>query len=79
LERVIHGAYDLGALGATDAAVPLYVGRGWKPWEGRLSALTPSGIRATPDEDGCVYVLRVTVPLEPTGELTADWRDGDVW
>jgi aminoglycoside 2'-N-acetyltransferase I len=52
LERVIHGAYDLGALGATDAAVPLYVGRGWKPWEGRLSALTPSGIRPTPDEDG---------------------------
>ena len=30
-------AYDLGALGATDEAVPLYERHGWRAWEGPLS------------------------------------------
>jgi aminoglycoside 2'-N-acetyltransferase I len=80
LERVIAGAYDLGALGATDEAARLYTSRGWRPWGGRLSALTPDGVRPTPEEAGAVYVLPVDgVELELSGELTCDWRDGDVW
>jgi aminoglycoside 2'-N-acetyltransferase I len=81
LERVIRGAYDLGALGATDDAVPLYLGRGWRAWGGRLSALTPAGVTPTPDEAGAVYVLPVEggASLDLSGELTCDWRDGDVW
>ena len=80
LERVVRGAYDLGALGATDEAARLYSGRGWRPWGGRLSALTPSGVVGTPDEEGAVYVLPVDgVALDLSGELTCDWRDGDVW
>jgi aminoglycoside 2'-N-acetyltransferase I len=79
LERVIRDAYDLGALGATDEAVPLYEGRGWRRWEGPLFALTPGGRIRTPDEDGAVYVLETTVALNRSGELTCDWRDGDVW
>ncbi len=76
VERIVRGAYDLGALGATDEAVALYTKRGWRRWEGRLSALTPSGVARTPDEEGAVYVLG---DLDVTGELTCDWRDGDVW
>jgi aminoglycoside 2'-N-acetyltransferase I len=79
LERVIRGAYDLGGLGATDEAVPLYAGRSWKLWEGPSSALTPTGTVRTPDDDGAIYVLPVTVPVDLAGELTADWRDGDAW
>ncbi len=79
LERVIRGAYDVGALGATDAAVKLYASRGWERWLGPTSALTPAGIARTEDEDGSVYVLRASVPLDVSGELTCDWRDGDVW
>jgi aminoglycoside 2'-N-acetyltransferase I len=79
LERVIRGAYDLGALGATDAGAALYTARGWQRWRGPLSALTPSGITRTEDADGAVYVLPVTVPLDVSSELTCDWRDGDVW
>jgi aminoglycoside 2'-N-acetyltransferase I len=79
LERVIRGGYDLGALGATDEAVALYTGRGWRRWEGPTSALTPSGIVRTEDADGAVYVLELSVPLDLEGELTCDWRDGDVW
>jgi aminoglycoside 2'-N-acetyltransferase I len=79
LERVVRSAYDLGALGATDEAVALYERRGWKPWQGPSSALTPAGVRRTPDEDGAIYVLPGAVALDLAGELTCDWRDGDVW
>jgi aminoglycoside 2'-N-acetyltransferase I len=79
LERIIRAAYDVGALGATDVAAALYAGRGWKLWQGPLSALTPTGVQRTPEEDDCVYVLPVSVPLVLSGELTCDWRDGDVW
>jgi aminoglycoside 2'-N-acetyltransferase I len=77
LEHVIRGAYDLGALGATDDAVPLYEGRGWRRWEGPLFALTPAGRVRTPEEEGAVYVLGDD--LDRSGELTCDWRDGDLW
>ena len=79
LERVVRGAYDLGALGATDEAVALYERRGWKQWQGPASALTPGGLRRTPDEDGAIFVLPGAVALDLTGELACDWRDGDVW
>jgi aminoglycoside 2'-N-acetyltransferase I len=79
LERVVRGAYDLGALGATDEGAALYAGRGWKRWQGPTFALTPDGVRRTPDDDGGVYVLPGSPPLDLAGELTCDWRDGDVW
>ncbi len=79
LERVVRGAYELGALGATDEAARLYESRGWKVWHGPTSALTPSGIVRTEEEDGFIYVLPVTAPLNLYGELTCDWREGDVW
>jgi aminoglycoside 2'-N-acetyltransferase I len=79
LERVVRGAYEVGALGATDEGADLYIARGWKRWQGPTSVLTPTGIRRTEEEDGCVYVLPVGVPLDLSAELTCDWREGDVW
>jgi len=79
LERIVRGAYDVGALGATDEAVGLYTKHGWKQWQGPTSALTPSGIARTAEDDGGVYVLEVGVPLDLSAELTCDWRAGDVW
>jgi aminoglycoside 2'-N-acetyltransferase I len=79
LERVVRAAYDLGALGATDEAAGFYAGRGWKQWRGPTSALTPSGIVRTEDEDGGIYVLPLVARLDLSRELTCDWRDGDVW
>jgi aminoglycoside 2'-N-acetyltransferase I len=79
LERVIRGAYELGALGATAEAIPLYASRGWQRWRGPTSALTPTGIVRTREEDGSIYVLALEHPLDLDGELTCDWRGGDVW
>ncbi len=76
---MVRGAYDLGALGAADEASDFYAARGWKRWQGPSSALTPTGIQHTEEEDGCIYVLPVAVPLDLFGELTRDWRDGDLW
>ena len=79
LGEVIRRAYDLGALGSTAEAERLYAGRGWRRWQGTASALTPDGIRPTPDDADAIWVLPVTAPLRLAGELTCDWRDGDVW
>lgn len=80
LDDVVRRAYDLGGLGATDEAVPLYASLGWRRWEGRAFALTPDGVVETPDDAGSIFVLPVEgVPLEVGGSITCDWRDGDVW
>jgi aminoglycoside 2'-N-acetyltransferase I len=79
LERYVRTAYDIGALASSDAAKDLYATLGWRRWVGQLTALTPDGIVRTAGEEGCVFVLPVTVPLDLDGELTCDWRDGDVW
>ena len=79
LEQFITAGYDIGALGATDEAVSLYARRGWIKWLGPTSALTPTGIVRTADEDGCVYVLPGGHTMDIAGELMCDWRDGDVW
>jgi aminoglycoside 2'-N-acetyltransferase I len=79
IERVIRGAYDLGALGATDEGARFYANRGWKLWRGPTSTLAATGIERTPEEDGYIHVLPLAVPLDLSAELTCDWRDGDVW
>jgi aminoglycoside 2'-N-acetyltransferase I len=79
LEDVIRSAQDLGALSASEDGAWLYAARGWLLWRGPTSVLAPGGTRRTPEDDGSVYVLPGPVPLDLTGELTCDWRDGDLW
>lgn len=79
LEDVARRAYDLAALGATDEAAAFYAARGWRLWSGPSAALTPTGIQRTEDDDGAIYVLPLGVPLDLSGEIICDWRDGDVW
>ncbi|AVZ75471.1 aminoglycoside 2'-N-acetyltransferase [Streptomyces lunaelactis] len=80
LERVIDGAYEFGALSASDDGAELYRARGWQVWEGRIEALGPDGVVHLPDEEGSTYLRpAVNRPLpEPSGALIFDWRDGDV-
>lgn len=78
-EQVIGGAYQIGALSSSYIGRRLYTSRGWLAWRGPTSVLAPTGPTRTPDHDGTVFVLPVTVELDPTAELTCDFRDGDVW
>ena len=78
-EQVVRGAYQLGALSASDAGRHIYAARGWLPWQGPTSVLSPAGVMRTPDDDSCLFVLPVTAELDLTSEITCDWRDGDVW
>ncbi|MEU4762728.1 GNAT family N-acetyltransferase [Actinosynnema sp. NPDC023794] len=78
LEDVVRGAYPLGALSASEDGQEFYAARGWQRWQGRTFAMTPTGVERTEEEDDGVYVLPV-VPLDLTGDLACDWRDGDVW
>jgi aminoglycoside 2'-N-acetyltransferase I len=79
LEQVIRGGYELGALAASEAGVPLYAARGWPRWAGTTSVLAPDGLRRTPEDDGGIFVLPVNAWLDPAGDLACDWREGDVW
>ncbi|MDQ6846288.1 MAG: GNAT family N-acetyltransferase [Candidatus Dormibacteraeota bacterium] len=79
VEEVIARAFELGALGATDDGLGFYTSRGWQSWRGVTSALTPTGVVRTPDEDGFILVLPVAGGLDLDGEITCDWRGGDVW
>ena len=79
LERLVRDAYDLGALSTSDAGADFYAARGWRRWQGPSSALTPTGIRRTEGDDGGIYVLVLAAPLDLSGALTCDWRDGDLW
>jgi aminoglycoside 2'-N-acetyltransferase I len=79
LEGLARRAYDVAALGATDEAVSFYESRGWRQWVGPSSAMTPTGLRRTPEDDGGIYVLPLSASLDLDGELVCDWRDGEVW
>lgn len=80
LERVVRGAYDVGALASSDEALGFYAALGWQRWQGPTWALTPDGVVRTEDADGAVYVLpSEVVPLDVSRDLTCDWRGGDVW
>jgi aminoglycoside 2'-N-acetyltransferase I len=79
VEQVLRGAYELGALSASEAGRPMYGARGWLPWRGPTSVLTPSGLQRTPEDDGSVFVFPVSLDLAVDEPLACDWRDGDVW
>ncbi|MFL5903168.1 MAG: GNAT family N-acetyltransferase, partial [Solirubrobacteraceae bacterium] len=77
IERVIRGAYEVGALGASDEAIPFYRARGWQPWAGETFALTPDGRVRTPEDDDALYVLELpAAKLDRTAEIACDWREG---
>jgi aminoglycoside 2'-N-acetyltransferase I len=41
--------------------------------------MTPDGVRRTPDSDGHIYVLSVSVPVDVSGELVCDFRPASLW
>lgn len=79
VEQVLRGAYQVGALSASEAGRHLYTARGWLPWRGATSVLAPTGLQRTPDDDGSLFVWPVSVEFDVDDGIACDWRDGDVW
>jgi len=78
LERVIDGAYVLGALSASADGAALYRGRGWEQWQGDFAAYGPDGTVRLPEDESPPYLRRVTAALDPAHPLLFDWRGGDI-
>ncbi|WP_175412317.1 GNAT family N-acetyltransferase [Streptomyces sp. TRM64462] len=81
LEEVIDGAYDFGALSASDEGAPLYRERGWQLWNGRVEAYGPRGVIHLPDEEDSTFLRPAAgrpLPAAERGALLFDWRDGDL-
>ena len=74
-----YSASGAGNYSASGAGTRLYRPRGWLHWTGPTAVLAPGGLIRTPDDDGSIFALPVTVELDPAAELVCDWRDGDVW
>lgn len=79
LERIIKGAYELGALGSSDEGLAFYAARGWQRWQGKSYALTPTGIVRTPDDDDGIFVFPVAEPMDLNADLICDYRQGEPW
>jgi aminoglycoside 2'-N-acetyltransferase I len=79
IDRVIERAYELGALAAGEDGARLYRSLGWRAWEGDTWVLGPEGLTRTPEDDGGIYVLPAAAPLDLSGDVVCDWRDGAVW
>ncbi|MDN3297828.1 GNAT family N-acetyltransferase [Streptomyces ficellus] len=81
LEEVIDGAYEFGALSASDEGAELYRARGWQLWNGRVEAYGPDGVAHLPDEEDTTYLHPAAgrpLPAADAGPLLFDWRDGDI-
>ena len=57
VEQVVRGAYQIGALSASETGRHMYTSRGWLPWRGPTSVLAPAGLTRTPDDDRSLFVL----------------------
>ena len=79
LEPFVRGGFEVGALAARATSGGLYASLGWEPWRGRTFALTPQGVVRTEEEDDAIHVLTSDESLDLDGDLTCDWREGDLW
>jgi aminoglycoside 2'-N-acetyltransferase I len=79
LGEIIARDYDIGVL--STGLPDVYAALGWERWCGASYVQTPGGrVRTAADDDG-LMVLRTsrTRLLDVSGDIVADWREGDVW
>lgn len=70
--------YEIGAFASSKYR--FYERLGWRKWEGPTFVLTESGRRpAAPDRGAVMALLPKGSAIDPRGDLTTDWREGDIW
>jgi aminoglycoside 2'-N-acetyltransferase I len=75
----IQATWPLGALSTGTPA--FYETVGWVRWRGPTFVAAPAGRMRTPGDDGGIMILRTprSPALDLDGDVTCDWRPGDVW
>jgi aminoglycoside 2'-N-acetyltransferase I len=75
----ISERYELGALGTGRRS--FHERLGWRTWRGPSAVRASSGLRRTPEDDGCIMILETPAwpNLDLTAPISCEWRPGDVW
>jgi GNAT superfamily N-acetyltransferase len=69
--------YELAALAPEDSQ--FYERLGWELWQGDLSIRQDDQWIQTPEEDVMIYRLLTTPTISITDDLSAEWRERELW
>jgi aminoglycoside 2'-N-acetyltransferase I len=70
--------FDFAALATGSQG--FYARLGWRSWRGPLFIRTDQGVLPTPNEHGImILTLPRTPPIDLDSQLSAEWREGDLW
>ncbi len=70
-------SYELAALAPEDSG--FYERLGWELWQGDLYIRENGQLISTPDDDVMIYRLTTTPTISVTDDLSAEWREGELW
>ncbi len=69
--------YELAALAPAESQ--FYERLGWELWQGNLYIRQHGDLIPTPDDDVMIYRLATTPEISITDDLSAEWREGELW
>ena len=79
MRRLASAIRDFEMGGLCPAEPMLYTKIGWVFWQGPLFIRTPDGLIPTPDASVMILRLPKTPPLDLNLDLSAEWREGELW
>ncbi|MDE2420802.1 MAG: GNAT family N-acetyltransferase [Gammaproteobacteria bacterium] len=69
--------YQLAALAPAESQ--FYERLGWELWQGDLYIRQQGDLIPTPDDDVMIFRLTTTPEISTTDDLSAEWREGELW
>lgn len=76
-ELHIEQCFKLAAL--TPANIQFYARLGWELWQGDLYIRQDDTLTPTPEDDVMIYRLSRTPEICLINDLSAEWREGELW
>jgi len=76
-ELHLDQCYKLAALAPAD--VQFYARLGWELWQGDLYIRQDDTLIPTPEDDVMIYRLTTTPEIYIFDDLSAEWREGELW
>ena len=79
MKQLAHAICDFDLGGLCPAKPEFYARLGWVFWEGPLFIRDGNGLVPTPDEQIMIKQLAKTPDLSLNLQLSAEWREGELW